>query len=129
MVLWQQGVRLAARKMPKRIGPATHAALDLAIAGSFLLLAARSWRRNRRAALGSLLCGGVAVANVLLTDYPGGALKVINYQTHARVDAVLAGLTAATPRLLGFADDDEARFFGAQALVGTLVSSLTDFDR
>jgi hypothetical protein len=128
MPLWQHGIRFAARRMPARIGPATHAALDYAIAGTFLLMAAKLWRRNRRAAVGSLLCGGAAAANALLTDYSGGAYDLIDYKTHARVDAALAGLAASAPRLFGFADEDEARFFGILALAGTVVASITDFD-
>ena len=56
------------------------------------------------------------------------ALDLIDYKTHARVDAALAALTAATPRLMGFANDDEARLFRVHALARTVVSSLTDFD-
>jgi len=129
MPLWEHGVRFAARTMPARIGPATHAALDYAVAGSFLFMAARLWRRNRRAAVGSLLCGGIVAANALLTDYPGGVFDVIDYKTHARVDAALAGLAAAAPRLLGFSEEPEARFFNVEALAQTVATSLTDFDR
>lgn len=128
MPLWQSGVHFAARKIPARIGPATHAALDYAIAGSFLFMAARLWRRNRRAAVGSLLCGGIVAANALLTDYPGGVFNVIDYQTHARVDAGLAALAGAAPRLLGFSGEPEAGFFNVEALAQTVTASLTDFD-
>jgi len=127
MPFWQHGVRFAARRLPARIGPATHAALDYAVAGSFLFMAARMWRRNRRAAVGSLLCGGIVAANALLTDYPGGVFNVIDYKTHAKVDAALAALAAAAPRALGFADDPEANFFSVEALAQTVASSLTDF--
>ncbi|MGD0932110.1 MAG: hypothetical protein ABR902_15790 [Candidatus Korobacteraceae bacterium] len=128
MVLWQQGVRYAAQRMPKVVGPATHAAFDYAFAGSLFVMAAWLWKRNRRAAVGSLICGSATAANAILTDHPVGALDLINYKTHARVDAALAALTAATPRLMGFANDDEARLFGVHALARTVVSSLTDFD-
>ena len=128
MPLWEHGVRFAARKLPARIGPATHAALDYAVAGSFLFMAARLWRRNRRAAIGSLLCGGIVATNALLTDYPGGVFNVIDYKTHARVDAAVAGVAAATPRLLGFSDDPEAKFFNVEALAQTVATTLTDFE-
>jgi hypothetical protein len=128
MFLWQQGLRLAARKMPKVVSPRTHAALDYAIAGTFLLMAARQWRSNRRAAVGSLLCGGAAAANAMITDYPGGVFPLIDYKTHGRVDGALAGLTAAAPRLLGFAGDEEAGFFSVQSLAETVVISATDYE-
>ncbi|MGC2108321.1 MAG: hypothetical protein WA655_02320 [Candidatus Korobacteraceae bacterium] len=113
--------------MPKAIQPTTHALIDCAIAGSFLLMAARFWRRNRRAAAGALLCGGVMAANVVLTDYPGGALDVLSYRTHGRVDGGLAGLTAAVPRLMGFSEEPEARAFTTMALAATLATSMTEF--
>ncbi len=85
MLLWQTGLSYASRRMPKVIGPATHAVLDYAVAGAFLFMAARFWKRNRRAAMGSLLCGGAAVAGNLLTDYPGGALELLDYGTHRKM--------------------------------------------
>jgi len=38
MVLWQQGARYASHRMPKLIGPTTHAAFDYAFAGSLLVI-------------------------------------------------------------------------------------------
>jgi hypothetical protein len=127
MPLWQEGLHIAMGKSPKAIQPATHALIDCAIAGTFLLMAARLWQRNRRAAIGSLICGGAAAANIVLTDYPGGALDFISYKTHGRVDSGLAGITAAMPRLMGFSGEPEARAFGMMALAETAVSGLTDF--
>ncbi len=127
MPLWQEGLRMALGRTPKAIRPTTHALLDCAIAGSFLLLAACSWRSNRRAAIGSLICGGAVAANGVVTDYPGGALELLSYRTHGRVDGALAGITAAMPRLMGFAGEPEAKIFGALALAETVVSSLTDY--
>ncbi len=127
MPLWQEGLRIVTGKMPKAVQPSTHAFIDCAIAGSFLLMAARFWQQNRRAAVGSLICGGAALANIVLTDYPGGAINVISYKTHGRVDGGLAGITAAVPRLMGFSNDPEAKVFGAMALAETLVAGITDF--
>jgi len=128
MPLLESGVRFASRRMPKLIKPRTHAVLDYAVAGIFLAMGARLWKRNRRAAVGSLLCGGAAALNAMVTDYPGGVVHAIDYSTHGRIDAGLAAVTASAPRLLGFANDDEARFFNFQALTETVVTSLTDYD-
>jgi hypothetical protein len=129
MLLWQQGVRIAARRMPKVINPPFHAVLDYAFAGSLLLMAARHWNQNRRAAVGSLICGAATFVNAAITDYPGGIVRRIDYRTHARNDAVIAGLTASAPRLLGFSDDDDAAGeFGLAALAQTAISGLTDYD-
>lgn len=127
MPLWHTGAKLAARNMPKIVNPTTHAVLDYAVAGAFLFAAARLWNRHRRAAVGSLLCGGAAAANAMFTDYPGGVFRVMSYRTHGRIDAVIAGLTASAPQLMGFSSEAEARFFSAQALSETVIAGLSDF--
>jgi hypothetical protein len=128
MPLWQTGLRMAVGKMPKLINPTTHAVIDYAVAGSFLLMGILFWKRNKRAAVGSLFCGGAAVANILLTDYPGGAYNVISYKSHGRIDTGLAGITAAMPRLMGFDSEPQAKFFEIEALSKTAIIGLTDFE-
>ena len=128
MALWHKGFRAAVGRMPKVIDPTTHAVLDYAVAGSFLLMGFRFWKRSKRAAIGSLVCGGAAVANILLTDYPGGIRPILSYKAHGRVDAGIAGMTAAVPRMMRFADGREARFFEIEALANTAIAGLTDFD-
>ena len=128
MSLLQKGVRMAVGKMPKMIDPATHAVLDYAVAGSFLLTGILFWKRNKRAAVSSLFCAGAAAANILFTDYRGASQKPIGYQTHRHIDTGIAGMTAALPRLLRFEDEPEARFFEIEALANTVIMGLTDFD-
>src|ERR1019366_7681775 len=115
MPLLHKGVAMAAGRLPKVVKPRAHAVLDYMVIGSCLLGGALFWRRNKRAALGSLVCAGAAALNVMLTDYPGGTHPVIPYKLHGQIDAGLAGLTASIPRLMDFADEPEARYFGAQA--------------
>jgi hypothetical protein len=129
MALLQKTVALAAGRMPKMIGPRVHSALDYAVAGSFLLMGALYWKRNRRAAIGSLLCGGATAAVSLLTDYPGGARKVIPYSMHGQIDTGLIAMTAAMPRLVNIEKDREARFFARQAVAKTAITAMTDFER
>jgi hypothetical protein len=128
MALLQKGVALAAGRMPKMISPRVHSALDYAVAGSFLLMGALLWKRNRRAAIGSLLCGGATAAVSLLTDYPGGARKIISYPMHGQIDTGLIAMTAAMPRLVNIEDDREAKFFARQALAKTAITAMTNFD-
>ena len=128
MALWQKGFRMAVGRMPKVIDPTTHAVLDYAVAGSFLLMGVLFWKRSKRAAIGSLFCGGATAANILLTDYPGGTHPIISYQTHGHVDKGLAAMTAAVPRLMRFEDEREARFFEVEALANIAIAGLTDFD-
>ena len=128
MVLLQKAVAMAAGRMPKIIKPHAHAVIDYLVMGTFFVTAALYWRRNKRAALSSLICGGIATTNSLLTDYPGGVWKVISYQTHSKIDAGLATVTAALPRVMAFADDSESKFFTMQSMAETTVTAMTDFD-
>jgi hypothetical protein len=128
MALLQKGVALAAGRMPKIISPGVHSVLDYAVAGSFLLMGALYWKRNRRAAIGSLVCGGATAAVSLLTDYPGGRHKPISYSTHGQVDTGLIAMTAAMPRLMNIENDRQAKFFARQALAKTAITAMTDFD-
>jgi len=57
MALIEKGVQAVAERMPKVISPRTHAIIDYATAGSFLLAGALLWKRNKRAAVGAMLCG------------------------------------------------------------------------
>jgi hypothetical protein len=128
--LLQKGVKVALDKMPKMIDPATHAVLDYAVAGSFLIMGIVFWKRSKRAALGSLLCGGAAAANIMFTDYPGsGSRKPISYNVHGHIDTGIAGMAAAMPRLLSFEDKKEAKFFEIEAISNTAIAALTDFDQ
>ena len=129
MPLLHEGLRMATERMPKAIKPTTHAVIDYAVAGSFFLMAALFWRRNRRAAMGSLICGGAVTANIVLTSYPGGAMDSVSYATHGQVDRGIAGMAAVLPKLMGFSGEPEARAFSTMALVATAVTSLTDFEK
>jgi len=128
MPLLQKGIALAAGRMPKIIKPRAHAVLDYLVAGSFFIAAGLCWKRNKRAAVSSLICGGITTVNSAFTDYPGGMWKVISFQTHGKLDSGLAALTAMTPRLMGFDRDMESKFFTMQSMLETTVIAMTDFD-
>ena len=128
MALMQRGVALAAGRMPKMISPRVHSALDYAVAGSFLLFGALFWKRNRRAAVGSLLCGGATAAVSLLTDYSGRNGKPISYPVHGQIDTGLIAMTAAMPKLMSIEDKPAARFFSRQALAKTAITAMSNFE-
>ncbi len=128
MPLVQKGVALAAGRMPQVLKPRGHAVVDYVMAGMFFTATALYWRRNKRAAISSLICGGISTANSLLTDFPGGVWKVISFQTHGKLDAGLAALSATMPQFMSFEEDDEARFFTVLSLAETAVTAMTDFD-
>jgi len=128
MPLLQKGVAMAAGRMPKIIKPQAHAVIDYLVAGTFFMTAAIYWRRSKRAAVSSLICGGVTTVNSILTDYPGGIWKVMSFQTHGKLDDGVAALTATMPRLMAFGDDAESKFFTMQSIAETAVTAMTDFD-
>lgn len=128
MSLLQKGVAIAVGRMPKVVKPQAHAVIDYLVAGSFFVAAGILARRNKRAAISSLICGGMITVNSVLTDYPGGMGKVLSFQTHGKIDAGLAGLTATMPRLMGFGEDSESKFFTTQSMLETAVTAMTDYD-
>ncbi len=116
-------------RLPKVLSPKGHAIADYITAGAFLLAAALFWRRNKRAALGSLVCGGADLALSLLTNYPGGVADVISFPTHCKIDVGFAAMVAEMPRFMKFEDDKEKKFFTLQGTGIVGVANLTDFDR
>ena len=130
MSILQKGLALAAGRIPvpKIIKPEAHAVIDYLVAGTFFITAALYWRRNKRAAVSSLICGGITTTNSMLTDYPVGIWKVMQYQTHGKLDAGLAALTGSMPRLMGFTEDPESKFFMTQSMAATAVAAMTDFN-
>ena len=127
MPLLDQAAKWTTNKMPKVIGAKTHAVIDYAMAASFFGMAAFFWRRNKRAAVGALVCGAAETITTLCTDYPGGLIKEINLETHGSLDFGLSGLVASLPDVLRFSHQSESRFFRIQGLTLATIAGLTDF--
>src|SRR6266705_4163162 len=127
MPLLDKAARSTTNKMPKVIHPKAHAIIDYAMAASFFGMAAFFWRRNKRAAVGSLVCCAAETITALCTDYPGGVVKEISYETHGTIDFGLSGLVACLPDMLRFSGEPESRFFRVQGLALATVTGLTDF--
>lgn len=128
MPLATRAAQMVADRMPKVVDPKTHAVLDYVLGGTCLALGAFFWKRNKRAAIAATMCGAATLTNAMLTDYPGGVKKVLSFETHGRIDAGLAGLTATMPSFFAFRGEDEARYFMGLALAETVVTGLTDFE-
>ena len=92
MPLLDQAAKWTTNKMPKVITPKAHAIIDYAMAASFFGMAAFFWRSNKRAAVSALVCGAAETITAFCTDYPGGVVKEISYETHGTIDF---GLKAA----------------------------------
>ena len=119
--------RIAAKPLPRIISPKAHAILDYVMVGTFFATAGWFWRRNKRAAIGSALCGGAQLAVSLLTAYPGGVRKVIHYPLRHEIDLGIAAMVATMPEFLAFKHEPERKFFLAQGALITVANELTQF--
>lgn len=99
------------------IGRKFHAVLDY-IAG--LLLISAPWLfgfASLAPAMWTAVIFGVAIIGMsVLTNYEGGAVKVIPMATHLKLDVIGGLILAASPWLFGFAD----QFYGLYLIVGLL---------
>ncbi len=127
MPITQRILGAALGRLPKFISPAQHAFIDYAMAATFLAAGAALWKRHRRAGISAFLCGSAAAVNGIITDYPGGMFPVIDFETHGQVDASLAGITIALPRLMGFGSERQSRFFDLAATLQTAAATLTEY--
>jgi len=128
MAILDTSVKALSNRLPKVISPKTHAIIDYATAGSFFLMGALLWKRHKRAAIGSLVCGAIEANTAMITDYPGGVADVISFETHGKIDAGFAGFVGMLPTMLGFSDDKESWFFRGQAMGLAAVTGMTDFE-
>lgn len=90
-------------------------------------MAAFFWRRNKRAAVGALVCGAAETITSLCTNYPGGVVEEISFETHGAIDFGLSGMVASLPDMLRFSGEPESTFFRMQGLALATVAGLTDF--
>jgi len=114
--------------LSRTISPAQHAVLDYGVAATFFSLGFSLLHRHRSAATLALLNGAMVLGMSLLTDYPGGLVRKLSFRDHRTGDIIQAGLAAAGPVLLGFANDVEASYFYGQALSEVGVIAATDWD-
>ncbi len=117
--------KIIAKPIPRMVTPHIHTVVDYATVGLFLGTGALLWRRNKRAAMASLISGGAELAIMLVTDYPGGIKKVISFPTHRKLDYGLAGIVATMPESFAFKGREERKFFRIQGALITLLGELT----
>ncbi|HVH86859.1 MAG TPA: hypothetical protein VM912_09045 [Terriglobales bacterium] len=119
---------LATKPLPKVINPKTHAIIDWATAGAFTASGALLWRKNKRAALASMICGNLVGSLIFLTDCPGGVWKKISFETHGNIDPGVSALVASMPNLLGFSGESESKLFQSMGIGLAAVRSMTNFE-
>ena len=129
MAMINRVAKMAVRAMPDVVTPRGHAVIDYMIAGAFFATAGLFWRKNKRAAVASLLCGGAQLGVSMLTDYPGGVRGAIRFSTRRKLDLGLAAMTAAMPEFLNFEDEPQRKFFTTQGVLITVANELTRFPK
>jgi hypothetical protein len=122
-----QNLLPATGNVPKVIDASTHAVMDYVTAASFFGLGAYLHREHPRAAALAYVNGAAVLGLSMLTDYPGGVFRSVSFRTHGWVDVLLAGMTAAGPAMLGFADEPIAQVFYGQAAIETGIVAATDW--
>jgi hypothetical protein len=127
MALLNTLVKVATKPIPRTISPKTHSMLDLITAATFFAGAGLFWRRNKRATVAALICGGADLAVSLLTDHPGGVNRAIKYGAHHGIDLGLATMFATMPDFLAFQDEPEKNFFLMQGALKTALAEMTQF--
>jgi Na+/proline symporter len=128
MPLLQKSIQLLGKPMPKVITPKGHAFADYGIAALFFMGAALFWKRNRRAAIASLVCGAAEAAVAATTDSPGGLQPRISFASRQKIDLGLSAMTASMPEFLAFEDEKEKGFFRLQSMAMAGVAVLTEFE-
>jgi hypothetical protein len=116
------------KPMPRIISPKSHSMLDYVTAGVFLASAGFFWKRNKRAAIASLVSGTAVAAVSALTEYPGGVNGVFGLERHRNIEVGLAAMVATMPAFFSFEDEPEKNFFRIQGVLMTCISELTDLN-
>ncbi len=120
--------KIATMRVPKFISPGWHAVADYATVGAYALAAVLSWRKTKRASVCAMIQGGMVLGASMLTDYPGGAWKVMSFKTHRAMDIAQAASAGVMPMALGFSGKPSGKFFEAQAAGETFFIRATDWD-
>ncbi len=114
--------------IPKVISPRMHGFIDYSHAAFFFTVGLFCSRSNKPAARAAFATGGLILVQSLLTDYPLGAKPVISFETHGKMDAVMAASSWMIPLLFGFAATGAAKVFESNSLIEGSVVTTTDWN-
>ncbi|GAA3761842.1 hypothetical protein [Terriglobus aquaticus] len=115
--------------LPKVISPTAHGIVDYCHAAFFFtvgIVCART--QNKAASRAAFGTSGFILLQALLTDYRLGAKPVMSFETHGKIDAVVAASSWAVPLLFGFQDTAAGKIFEINSLAEAGVVALTDWD-
>jgi hypothetical protein len=116
------------RAVPKVIDQRMHAALDYTTAATLLAMGFKLRNQHRRASNFAFMNAATVLMASMLTDYPGGLVRKMSFQTHGMMDVMQASMLALGPALMGFGKDREAQLFYAQAAMEAGVVAATDWE-
>jgi hypothetical protein len=114
--------------LPRVMDARAHGVIDYCHASFFLGMALLWRRRNPRAAAAAMVTGSFLLAESLLTDYPMGAVKVLPFEAHGRMDAGFAAASLIVPRIFGFEGSGAAVVFKGNALAKAAMVGMTNFN-
>jgi hypothetical protein len=126
MPLLQKSIQLAGKTLPKVISPRAHTFAHYSKAALFGVAAALFWRKNKRAAVASLVCGAAETGVAIITSR--GGLHRVSPSLHKRIDFGISTMAASMPRFLAFEDEREKKLFLMQSALIAGVAVLTEFE-
>ncbi len=85
VALFHKSASLFSNRLPKVLGPGAHSVIDYSVAALFFTAGALFWSRHKNASISALLCGTGVLLNGLFTDYPGGVVRAISFETHGKL--------------------------------------------
>ncbi len=118
---------VASEHIPQVLDARAHAVVDYVTAATFLALGFAFRRRHTGASTLAFIHGASVLGASLLTDYPGGVWRTLDFRTHRMLDMMQVSLMGAGPSILGFAGDAEAQLFHGQAVLEGGVIAATDW--
>ena len=115
--------------IPKVISPRVHGIIDYCHAAFFFTVGVCCSRsHNKAAARTAFATSGFILAQSLLTDYRFGAKPVFSFETHGKMDTVLASTSWMLPLLFGFKDTVAGKIFESNSLAEASLLALTDWN-
>jgi len=124
MAILASAAEATSKRLPKFISPDVHCISDYVLSGTMMAGGLVLWRKERRAAVASLLCGASLLALSLVTHYPGRKRKPVAYHRHADAEKGMAVLMATLPGVL-FLEKSLHRYFTFHAATLTALNNLT----
>lgn len=119
----------ALSKGPKMMGARGHAIMDYVLLGTTVAATIAFLRQdNRTAACAAAVVAKMGAMNTIMTDFPGGVARRWSFQTHGQIDLASTAMVAMLPKLMGFSDRPEAKFFYGNALAMAASAAMTDFN-